>query len=228
MNELIEAELIGKYGFVPEGLCKPVNRNRRVNKKSALVYGVGVNDADYVTNVKVELDGKQLCVWCCPAYRAWHSMMKRSYDPKYHAKNPTYTNVTVCKEWHRFSIFREWFIQQSWKGNHLDKDLLVKGNKIYSPANCLFVSAAVNNLFIDSGATRGEFPIGVSWNKQLSKFMAHIRDNGKLHYLGIFTTTEDAHQAWVSEKTELAHRLAAEQTDRRVADAILRYARELI
>lgn len=96
MNEEIEAELIEKFGFVPEGLCKPVNHNVKVYKKSKLVYGVGINDADYVIGAMVMVDGKHLHAWRCPAYAAWSSMLERAYDPKFHAKQPTYVDVTVC------------------------------------------------------------------------------------------------------------------------------------
>lgn len=76
-----------------------------------LLFGVGINDADYVTQ-KWEtigyVDGKQKkkLVWVCPYYRAWANMLKRSYSKSYQEKNPTYLGCSVSEEWNRFLILR--------------------------------------------------------------------------------------------------------------------------
>ena len=125
-----------------------------------LVYGVGVNDADYVVSINETVgyvDGKrkEKLVWICPFYRTWKGMLGRGYSEKLKLKYPSYKDVTVCEEWHLFSTFRAWMDQQDWEGLQLDKDLLVKGNKIYSPETCLFVSGQVNNFVLERGASRG-------------------------------------------------------------------------
>lgn len=198
-----------------------------------LVYGVGTNDADYVTEKK-EMVGyvggkqKQKQVWACAHYRVWVDMLKRCYSAKWQEKNQTYIGCSVSNEWLRFSNFRKWMVAQNWEGLHLDKDLLFEGNKVYSAETCVFVTRGVNNFIIDSGAARGEWMIGVSWHKQAEKFMSHCRNpfTKKQEFLGLFATEQEAHEAWRKRKLELAHGLAAIQTDPRVAKALIdRYSK---
>lgn len=113
-----------------------------------------VNDADYV--VKPTVNGKRQH---CPFYVAWQAMKRRCCADEYKVKNPTYGSVTCCKEWLYFSNFKTWMEQQPWEGMDLDKDILVKGNLVYSPETCRFVPHAINSVFRDT--TQGEFPIGV-------------------------------------------------------------------
>ena len=120
-------------------------------------------------------------------------------------------------------MFKDWMENQDWEGNQLDKDLLFEGNKVYGPKTCVFVTRMVNNFTLDSGAARGELPIGVYWNKEKNKFMSSCRNpfTKKREYLGYFTTEQEAHQAWLTRKLELAHELVAIQTDPRVAKALI-------
>ena len=196
-----------------------------------LVYGVGINDADYVVQ-KFETIGyeggkrKQKRVWRCPCYRVWTHMLERCYDAKRQERQPTYKGCSVSDEWHIFSNFRAWMVAQDWEDKHLDKDILFEGNKVYGAETCIFVTRMVNNFTIDSGATRGELMIGVHWDKRAGKFKSQCGNpfSGEQEYLGLFTCELEAHQTWIKRKLELAHLLAAEQTDERVAKAlIMRY-----
>lgn len=201
-------------------------------KPKKLTYGVGTNDADYVV-MKHEtigyVDGKQKRkkVWGCPYYQAWMDMLKRCYSAKFQEVYPTYKGCTASDEWLTFSRFREWMVAQDWKGRHLDKDLLFEGNKIYSAETCVFVTPSVNTFANDCGASRGAWLIGVYWNKASEKFLAkcHNPFTKKREHLGLFACEQQAHEAWQKRKLELAHELAAEQTDQRVAKALIdRYA----
>ena len=186
--------------------------------KTKLVQGVGVNDADYtVTKCK---NGKQ--VWECPCYRAWTNMLKRAYSDKYKKKQPTYEGVTVCEEWHSFMRFRAWMESQVWEGKELDKDILVHGNKVYSPTTCVFVDKGVNLFLTDHTSARGEWPIGVYWNEHAKKFMSRCNNpfTKKSECLGYFHCPNRAHQAWKARKHELACQLADIQADERVAEAL--------
>lgn len=111
---------------------------------------------------------------------------------------------------------------QSWQGKQLDKDLLVKGNKFYSPENCVFVDRVTNSFTIDRGANRGVWPLGVSFDKRDVKFRAQCSNpfTKKNENLGYFTCSDEAHQAWKKRKHELACQLADLQTDKRVAAAL--------
>jgi len=197
---------------------------REKKKCGRLVCGVGVNDVDYKITENATVDGKQKQVWICPFYRTWKSMLVRCYDEKYQSKYPTYIGRSVCEEWLSFSNFKLWMEQQDWEGKQLDKDLLKEGNKVYSPEYCIFVDSKINNFVIDSGAARGEYMIGVSWNKNVSKFASDCRNpfTGKGEHLGYFTNELDAHLAWEKRKHELACQLAESElvSDPRLAEAL--------
>jgi hypothetical protein len=166
--------------------------------------GVGVNDASYVTNPRV--NGVKLCD---PAYRAWADMLVRAYDQKFHAVNPTYIGVTVCEEWHSFRAFRAWWLDNYCEGWQLDKDMLSPGNREYGPDACIYVPQSLNTFTTDSGESRGELPIGVSFCKQTGKYRSSCCNpiTGKQHTIGRFNTPEEAHEAWLKCKLELAEQL---------------------
>ena len=135
-------------------------------------------------------------------YDAWRSMMKRCYDAKTLEQHPTYKGCTVCDEWHNFQNFAEWYTSQEYysKGYQLDKDLLVNNNKVYSPLTCSLVPQQINKLFTDSGATRGQYPIGVYFEKDSGKFKAVISIDNKRISIGRFDTVEQASQAYQARK----------------------------
>jgi hypothetical protein len=189
------------------------------NKMKKLVHGIGINDADYVVNPTIN-SKKTVCHF----YSAWKSMLRRCYSTKFQIENPTYIDCTVCEEWYSFMSFRAWMIQQNWHGKQLDKDLLFLGNKIYSPDACIFVSLQINTLLADSGASRGEFPIGASWHIGKGEFQALCRTNGKLKHLGYFTNFHAAHRAWQQFKIKVIQQAAAGQADTQLVAALNRIA----
>ena len=175
-----------------------------------LVRGVGINDADYVVCPRINGKG----VWC-PYYRKWVSILTRCYSKKLHTEHPAYIGCKVSEEWKTFSNFKVWMETQDWVGKHLDKDILIPDNKLYSRDTCVFVSSEVNIFLTDSNAIRGNYLIGVCWNKQCEKFQAACSDgDGKNVYLGLFDLS------WKAYKHKLAYKLADEQSDPRVAEAL--------
>ena len=172
----------------------------RYESRRGLVQGVGVNDAPYCT--RPIMGGKQVT---CPAYRAWATMLKRSYSSKYHAKRPTYSGVTVCDEWQSFMSFRGWWIENQVDGWQVDKDILSDAG-VYSPETCIFVPAWLNSFTLDRGSLRGVYPIGVAFHNGTGRFQAGCRNpmSKKREQLGYFTTPEEAHLAWRARKLELA------------------------
>lgn len=196
-------------------------------KSGKLVHGVGINDADYVVQ-KFETiieNGKRnrKLIWICPFYQAWINMLNRCYSIKFQDKRPTYRGCSVSEEWLTFSVFKNWMEKQDWQDKQLDKDLLFDGNKVYSPETCVFVTRTVNSFTTDSGAARGEWLIGVYWNKGANKFMSMCSNpfTKKQEYLGLFECEQEAHQAWLKRKLELAKELAAIQPYPRVAEALI-------
>lgn len=190
---------------------------RGFNKQSKLIYGVGVNDVD--RPVWTREGGKRVV---CQFYSKWIGMLMRCYAPQLHAKRPTYTGCITTEEWLRFSNFELWMGTQDWEGKQLDKDLLVPNNKLYSPETCVFLPRKLNMFLLDSAASRGKYPIGVSWDKGTGRFVARCRNpfTDKEQKLGRFDTPEEAHLAWKERKHEFACIYADQQTDERVAEAL--------
>ncbi len=151
-------------------------------------------------------------------YTAWNHMLKRCYDVKFHKKEQTYINCSVTEEWLNFQNFAEWFYENYYEIENevmsLDKDILCKGNKIYSPNNCMFVPKNINNLFIKRDKLRGEYPIGVYYNKQNKKFRAQcsvydLEENKKKKiYLGLYDTPEQAFKFYKNFKEQYIKQVA--------------------
>ena len=141
--------------------------------------------------------------------KKWMSMLIRCYDKEFHKKEPTYTDCEICKEWLNYQNFAEWFYKNYYEISNekmcLDKDILIKGNKIYSPQTCIFVPDRINKLFIKSDAIRGEYPIGISYHKRKSGNDCLRVDitliNGKRKLLGLFSFNE-VEKAFICYKTE--------------------------
>lgn len=194
-----------------------------MRKRNTLVCGVGINDADYHVNITEIVNGKHIIVWSCPFYRKWAEILRHGYSEIFKNKYPTYQNSSVVEEWHRFSVFKSWMEQQDWQGKDLDKDILTYGNKVYGPDACVFVDHKVNGFLSESNANRGQYPIGVCYYKPTDKFKSSCKCviTGKRKHIGYYATPEEAHQAWLAFKLKQAHILAAEQTDPRVAEALI-------
>ena len=190
------------------------------------VYGVGFNDADYLVKPVIYVDGKAQRKYC-PYYRKWMQMMNRAYSTKLLETRPTYSDCFACDDWLYFSNFKKWMQSQDWQGKHLDKDILKKNNREYSPEYCVFIDPSVNTFILDCNKNRGVYPLGVYWDIPRKKYKAQCQDpfTRNRGYLGLFDTPLEAHKAWQKRKHELACRLADQQSDPRVADALRkRYA----
>ncbi len=192
-----------------------------------LIYGVGTNDLPYRTRVYeyvTKNGGKRSrkSVFKCKYYSVWVDMLGRGYSEKLLERRPSYIGTSVCSEWLHASAFKKWMEQQDWRGKCLDKDIIVPGSKLYSPETCAFVLPATNTFVIASDASRGGYPIGVSLYKCTSKYQARCKNLfiGKQEYLGLFSTPEEAHEAWRKRKHELAQLVAATESDPRVVEAL--------
>lgn len=168
-----------------------------MKKKNKLVYSVGVNDYEG----RVKINGKMI-----KSYDTWKHMLERCYDEKYLSKRPTYIGCTVCDEWLYFSNFKKWFDENyRWDLDEeglrpcLDKDLLVKGNKIYSPNTCIFLPNNVNSFMTNKQSHNTSGYIGVTWCKKYGKWEAQIKDfvTSRNKFLGYFENILDAHLAYV-------------------------------
>lgn len=166
------------------------------------MYGVGINDADYVTQPSDKLQR-------CPIFDRWHSMIRRCYSENSLARHPRYEMVTVCQEWRTFSNFKSWMEMQDWEGLALDKDILGDGN-LYSPETCRFIPQEVNSFFAES--TQSDTPgVRLKFKDGRKKpYIAQAMVDGVKKHLGVFSDTLKAHRAWQDAKLSGLDRLILE------------------
>ena len=154
-----------------------------------LVYGVGVNDF----NENVSIDGKSL-----KSYECWVGMLDRCYGVKNNGRNSSYVGCSVCNEWLLFSNFKKWFDEHYKDGLYLDKDILVRGNRMYSPSTCSFVPLNINGIVLESNANRTERKNGVRHrtNRIRKPYVASISIRGNEKHIGYYATEDEAHEAY--------------------------------
>ena len=107
-------------------------------KGLTMIYGIATNDTGSVTD---PVTGKK-----CRIYVTWYDMIRRCYSSVYQIKYPKYVGCTVASEWLLFSNFKNWVENETTycPNKQLDKDLLIVGNKLYSPSTCIFISQEIN------------------------------------------------------------------------------------
>ena len=188
---------------------------------SPSVYGVGILGTKYLSAVNGALTKE---------YELWTSMLSRCYNDTYKKRQPTYEGCEASENFKSYEHFYEWCHKQvgfNNKGWHLDKDLLMKGNKVYSENVCIFIPAEINLVLVKREASRGEHLIGVSWNKKDNAFVAQVnKGKGRSEYLGLFNTEIEAFNAYKIAKEiyikELANRLKS-KIDKRAYEALMNY-----
>lgn len=191
-------------------------------RNGELIFRIGLNDCSYIQN---EIYGGKNSAQC-PYYRIWFHVLRRCYDPKSHVIRPTYIGCSMVDEWHVFSVFRDWMIGLNWHGMHLDKDILVSGNKVYGPETCVFIEPNLNAFLTDRSRARGPYPLGVTLSPKGMKFRARCWNpfSGEREYIGDFPSSDEAHKAWKDRKHQHACRYADMQEDQRIAEALrIRY-----
>lgn len=169
--------------------------------KRKLILGVAVNDS--TGKCSTYKNGKQVH---CKAYNRWKALIQRCVCPKFKLAHPTYMDCTICDEWLVFSNFKRWLCShEDWENLCLDKDLLVKGNKHYSPKTCVMIHRWVNNFLICPVLNDNGLMAGVHFNNQMNKYQARINNRwtGKREHLGYFDKEIDAHIAWKVRKIEI-------------------------
>ena len=166
-------------GFECEFYDVVVRKNQVKDYMVPTVHGVGyygaptINDKDPIKNTITKL---------------WVGILTRCYEEGYSDKFPAYANCTVGKEWHNLQNFKSWVLDQIDQGYYqegweLDKDLLVQGNKVYSPETCVFLPGRLNQLQQVKKKSQYNYLPGVNFDNEKSKFKAEVSFNGKRYYL---------------------------------------------
>lgn len=166
-----------------------------------MIYGVGINDYEHTIK-----DGKKNI----KSYVVWIDMLRRCYN----TKNKNYSQyggkkVKVCDEWLSFSNFKKWFdenyrfdLEKQGFRIELDKDLLGKNSKVYSPETCIFLPHNVNSHLISTNnRNKSKFP-GCCWIKERKKWRCQATEfgSGKLIFLGYYSDVEVCYSKFLEFK----------------------------
>jgi hypothetical protein len=132
-------------------------------------------------------------------YKAWFSMMERCYKGEDRKLYKSYIGCSMCENWWNLQTFCEW-LDSEWYtcGNermHIDKDILVKGNKVYSPETCLLVPQRINMMFMTKARTTdADLPNGIS--RAVSGYSVYYNTKN----LGIHKDLNEAIDIYMYEK----------------------------
>ena len=212
-------------GYRKVAVMKEVRNGKVKDPYSPSVCGVGIVGTKY----PISEGGRNT-----KEYMLWQSMLKRCYSDVYKKKRPTYEGCEVSNNFLHYEYFYEWCHNQIGFGNegwHLDKDLLVKGNKVYSESTCVFIPREINQVLTKCTASRGEHLIGVYWCKTNKAFKAQVSKNkGKQKNLGLFKTETEAFNAYKVAKESFIKEQANKfksQIDPRAYEALMSYTVEI-
>lgn len=179
-----------------------------------VLYGVGINDYEghvFYTSTRSNMQ----------SYNIWKAMLQRCYCTKLQAKYTTYMGCTVCDEWKYFKAFKLWFDANYVESFQLDKDILVEGNKIYSPETCRFIPDYLNSVLNDCRSSKNNnLPFGVfedkpNRNRKKNTTYRAVVSNGHGKRLSrTFKTIEEA-STW---RTETKKQVVKEQAIRAFLD----------
>jgi hypothetical protein len=223
-NRNVEIQFL-KTGYGATVELVQVKRGNVKDPYSPSVYGVGILGTKYPSTIN-GIHTKE--------YKLWQNMLVRCYSDSSKNRRPTYEGCEVSNNFKSYEYFYEWchkqigFSNQDW---HLDKDLLVKGNKVYSETTCVFLPNEINSLLTKRAASRGEYLIGVSWDKRGMAFISRVRKNkGKSEYLGSFNTELEAYNAYKTAKESFIKEQAEKWEDKidpRAYEALMKYTVEI-
>lgn len=199
------------------------------------IFGVGITGNKYPLSY-IDKNGKKKRT---KEYQTWCDMLRRCYDEKY--KYYTYKDAIVSKEWLLYENFYEWLHSQEnfdkWsllERSAIDKDIICKGNKVYSSKKCCLVPTNINNLFTKSDIARGELPIGVALSgKDCNGYIAYYSNGNKERiYLGYYYSADEAFQVYKQYKEKAIKRIAQEEYNegnitKQCYDAMMKYEVEI-
>lgn len=223
--------LITRYVSSREVYSKFIDTGYEVKTTMQQLLKGNINDRLKPTVFGVGVIGECLTVDSCgnrlKEYQVWKGMLERCYSDKFQDKKPTYKGCIVSENFVCYPYFKKWcnkqigFDQVGW---HLDKDILSKGNKVYSEDTCCFVPQEINSLLVRSNATRGKYPLGVSYLTRLGMFEASVSLGGRNKRIGRFYNAQEAFYAYKEVKESYIKEVAnkwKDQIDPKVYEALM-------
>lgn len=163
------------------------------------------------------------------SYTCWYDMLKRCYFKGVRTLNiDTYEGCSVSDEWLDYTNFKEFYDSNYREGYHLDKDLIIKDNKVYSKETCCFLPKTLNTALVNKHKKKSPHPVGVNLLTKSGKYQTLLRMYGEKVYLGQYDTKEEASQVYIRAKQEHIKSLAEDMyaqglIDSKVYKALLMY-----
>lgn len=191
---------------------------------SKLIYGNGYNDGSR----PCKKNSKHL-----PQYEMWRGMLRRCYSSRERDRLSAYLNCSVSENFKSYSYFYDWYSKQIKNENikyQLDKDLLIKGNKIYSENTCSLLPLELNVLITTAKWKRGKYLIGVSFRKKENRFHVQVSVGGKNKTVGYFKDEKNAYLAYKEYKENHIKDMAEKWKDsisKEAYDALMNYTVEI-
>lgn len=212
-NDDIDVKFIAS-GFVVRTAYKEFKRGSVKDKLSPSVHGVGTVGIGHPT---VDENGKNT-----KQYLVWYSMINRVHEANVLCRTDktAWVGVDIDERFLNFQYFFEWYNENIWSYDCmvLDKDILLKGNKVYSPNTCILVDTRLNSLFTKTTRSRGLYPIGVYYKKDCGKYRAQcsmITEKGKRQkYLGEYDTPQEAFEVYKEFKENYIKQVADEYKEK--------------
>ena len=165
-------------------------------------------------------------------YAKWKATLNRCIDPMKYKSTESYVECAVCESWKNFQNFAKWYYENEYVCNEplcVDKDILVHGNRLYSPETCLLAPQRINLLFIKESARRGDLPIGVTRHK--NGYSAHYSLNSySKNYIGFYHDPIIAFQAYKEKKEKYIKEIADSYKNlipQKIYEAIINYRIEI-
>ena len=219
-NKNVEIQFVNT-GFETSVQLTNLRNGKVKDPYSPSVFGVGITGTKYQPTIN-GVNTKE--------YTLWRDMLKRCYSNDFKKKRPTYEGCEVSENFKYYEYFYEWcnnqvgFNNKDWQ---LDKDLLVKGNKVYNESTCIFIPSEINSLLINCTASRGKHSIGVCWSNTNKAFKAQVNKNkGNPEHLGYFKTEIEAFNAYKQAKEAFVKEQAEkwkDKIDERAYEALMSY-----
>ena len=151
------------------------------------------------------------------AYNAWRNMILRC------GSVASYIDCDVCDEWLNYQNFAAWFNDNYTEDYQIDKDLLISGNRTYSPGSCVFITRALNSLMTNCNLSTG------TWKTNKERYQTQINLLGEKTHLGTYDTRHQAERVYRHTKaTEIVRQALLPSTPKQLFYPLLNKAEELI